>query len=154
MAMAEPHPKRAFLEAVGALHARPEQVRAPLFEGHPFFDPLDKVQVKYEMLRAHAVEGQTVVAVSEAFGFSRQTFYTTLRSFEELGILGLTDEKRGRRGRVKLTEEDVAWIEALARDVPGLSGRQIAEHLFTERGVEVHRRTVERLLAGGGKKNR
>ena len=152
--MAEPHPKRAFLEAVGALHAHPEQVRAFLFESHRFFDPLDKVQVKYEMLRAHAVEGQTVVAVSEAFGFSRQTFYTTMGTFEELGIVGLTDEKRGRRSRVKLTEGDVAWVQALSRDTPGLSGRQIAEHLFAERGVEVHRRTVERLLAGAGKKNR
>jgi len=152
--MAEPHPKRAFLEAVGALHAHPEHVCAPLFESHRFFDPLDKVQVKYEMLRAHAVEGQTVVAVSEAFGFSRQTFYTTLRAFEELGIVGLTDEKRGRRGRVKLSEDDVAWVEVLARKAPELSGRQIAEHLFAERGVEVHRRTVERLLAGAGKKNR
>jgi len=152
--MAEPHPKREFLEAAGALHPHPERVRARLFERYRFFDPLDKVQVKYEMLRAHVVEGQTVVAVSEAFGFSRQTFYITLGAFEELGIVGLTEEKRGRRGRVKLTEEDVTWIEALAREAPELSGRRIAERLFEERGVGVHRRTIERLLAEGGKKNR
>jgi len=152
--MAGAHPKREFLEAAGALHAHPEHVRAVLFERYRFFDPLDKVQVKYEMLRAHAVEGQTVAAVSAVFGFSRQTFYTTLHEFEQVGIVGLTDEKRGRRGRVKLTLEDVMWVEALAKDDPELSGREIAEHLFAERGVAVHRRTIERLLAEGGKKNR
>jgi transposase len=152
--MAEAHPKREFLEAAGALHTHPEHVRAVLFERHRFFDPLDKVQVKYEMLRAHAVEGQVVRAVSAAFGFSRQTFYSTLHAFEELGVVGLTDEKPGRRGRVKLTLEDVAWVEALVNGDPELSGREIAEHLHVERGVAVHRRTIERILAGGRKKNR
>lgn len=153
--MAGVHPKRQFLEAAGALHPHPERVRDKLFERHRFFDPLDKVQVKYEMLRAHVVEGRSVVALAEAFGFSRQTFYSTLQVFEELGIVGLTDDKRGRRGRVKLTSEDVTWVEALAAEDPELSGREITEHLFVERGVTVHRRTVERLLAAGGrKKNR
>ena len=152
--MSEPHPKVEFLEAAGALHPHPERVRAQLFERHRFFDPLDKVQVKYEMLRAHAVDGETVVAVSQAFGFSRQTFYSTLQALEELGMVGLTDEKRGRRGRVKLTEEDVTWVEARAAEAPELSGRALAEELFDERGVAVHRRTIERLVAGAGKKNR
>ena len=152
--MPERHPKREFLQDAGALHLHPQGVRAPLFERYRFFDPRDKVQVKYEMLRAHAVDGESVVAVSAAFGFSRQTFYTTLRAFEELGIVGLTDEKRGRRGPVKLTEADVAWVEAIATEDPELSGRAIAELLGEERDVAVHRRTIERLLARAGKRNR
>lgn len=147
------HPKREFLEAAGALHPHPERVRAPLFESHRFFDALDEVQVKYEMLRAHAVEGQSVVAVSESFGFSRQTFYTVLQAFEEFGVLGLADDRPGRRGPLKLTVEDVAWIERRAREAAGVSGRAIAEELFEQRGVAVHRRTIERLLARAGKKN-
>ena len=47
--MAEPHPKRAFLEAVGALHAHPEHVCAPLFERHRFFD--DRVAQGRERIR-------------------------------------------------------------------------------------------------------
>jgi len=147
------HPKREFLEAAGTLHPHPERVRALLFQRHRFFDALDEVQVKYEMLRAHAVEGQTVVAVSETFGFSRQTFYTVLQAFEEFGILGLADEKRGRQGPVKLTAEDVAWIGSRTREEPGLSGRALAEQLFERRGVAVHRRTIERLLDRARKKN-
>jgi transposase len=152
--MAHRHPKWEFLKAAGALNAHPELVRARLFEEHRFFDPLDKVQVKYEMLRLHAVDGETVKTAARGFGFSRQTFYTTARAFEELGIVGLTDEKRGRRGRVKVGAEDLVWIEGLVGEDPGLSGRAIAARLSEERGVEVHRRTVERILAQIGKKNR
>ena len=61
--MPSQHPKRTFLETVGALHLHPEHVRAQLFMRHRFFDPLDKVQVKYEMLRAHAINAQRVTAV-------------------------------------------------------------------------------------------
>lgn len=57
--MPKPHPKRRFLEDVGALHLHPERVRATVFDTHRFFDPLDKVQVKYEMLRAHEVDGRS-----------------------------------------------------------------------------------------------
>jgi len=152
--MSRRHPKRQFLEAAGALNPHPARVRASLFERHRFFDPLDKVQVKYEMLRAQRVDGETIKAAAEAFGYSRQTFYTTLRTFEELGIVGLTDEKRGRQSRLKLSEDDVAWVERLAREDPELSGRAIAERLLEERDVEVHRRTIERILSQAGKKNR
>lgn len=152
--MAQTQSKRAFLQAAGALNEHPARVRAALFERYRFFDPLDKVQVKYEMLRAHVVGGETVRGVAHAFGFSRQTFYTTLGAFEERGIVGLTDEKRGRRSRLKLSEEDVEWAERLAREDPELSGRIIAQRLREERGVAVHHRTIERILAGTGKKNR
>jgi transposase len=148
------HPKREYLAAAGALHAHPEVVRAELFVRNRFFDPLDKVQVKYEMLRAHVIDGQSVVSAATTFGCSRETFYQTLRSFEEHGLAGLRDEKPGRRHRLKLTDEDVAWVQQLARDQPELSGQAIANWLERERGVQVKRRTIERLLAGGSKKGR
>ncbi len=152
--MSEKHPKREFLEAAGALHRHPERVWAELFERHRFFDPLDKVQVKYEMLRAHAVEGETVVDAAEAFGYSRQTFYTARDDFEACGLLGLAEGKRGRRGPVKLTAEAIEWVEALAAQRPDLSGRELAERLAEEWGIVVHRRTIERLVAERVKKNR
>jgi transposase len=151
--MAKPHPKRQFLQEAGALHPYPERVMAKPFRRHRFFDPLDKVQVKYEMLRAHAVEGQSVVSVAEAFGFSRETYYTVLAAFEAYGVPGLADGKPGRPGLWKLTDEAVAWVIALHRRQPRLSGRQIAERLAEELGIDVSRRTIERLLGAGGKKN-
>ena len=44
--------RRLALEAAGLVHPRPEAVTSPLFtQGNPFFFALDKMQVKYEMLR-------------------------------------------------------------------------------------------------------
>ena len=51
--------RRRMLEQAGLLHSRPEAVSAPLFDGRePFFLALDKVQVKYEMLRTHIIDGR------------------------------------------------------------------------------------------------
>lgn len=147
------HPKRRFLEEAGALHEHPERVRAELFERYRFFDPLDKVQVKYEMLRACGVEGRAVAAVAREFGFSRQTYYETLVAFREYGVVGLADGKPGRSGPVKMTAEAAAWVLEQHRHHPSLSGRHLAERLAGELGIEVHRRTIERLLAPAGKKN-
>ena len=151
--MTKRHPKRQFLEEAGALHRAPDRVRAELFERHRFFDPLDKIQVKYEMLRAHAVEGRSVVSLAEEFGFSRETYYTTLAAFEAYGIPGLADGKSGRPGPVKMTEEAAQWVRDLRRRQPELSAREISDALAEEMGIKVHRRTIERLLAGSRKKN-
>ena len=151
--MPKRHPKRQFLEEAGALHRHPEHVHAVLFERYRFFDPLDKVQVKYEMLRAHAVDGRRVVSLSEEFGFSRETYYTALMAFETGGVPGLADGKSGRRGPLKLSDELARWVLDLHGSQPALSGREIAERLVNEWDVEVHRRTIERLLRTGRKKN-
>lgn len=151
--MSKPHPKRRFLEDVGALHLHPERVRAAVFETHRFFDPLDKVQVKYEMLRAHEVERRSVLAVSGEFGFSRETYYTVLSAFHAHGVPGLVDGKSGRPGPLKLTDEVVAWVDALHQRDPELTGREIAERMAEELRIEVHRRSIERLLGVARKKN-
>lgn len=144
--MQRSHPKRRFLEEAGALHLHPDRVRAEAFSRHRFFDPLDKVQVKYEMLRAHEVDRESVVTVAEAFGFSRETYYTTLDAFRARGVPGLVDGKPGRPGPLKLTEEVARWVLALHDREPELNGRELSERLAEELGIGVHRRTVERLL--------
>jgi transposase len=130
---------RALGEA-GLLHPSPAAVRAPLFATAGFFLPADKVQVKYEMLRAHLVEGWPVTEAAAAHGYSRAAFYLVAASFAELGMGGLLDERRGRRGPVKLRPDIVEFIRA---DASG-SGAQIAEQVADRFGVRLHRRTVER----------
>jgi transposase len=125
----------------GLLHPNPEAVHAPLFTtGAGFFLAADKVQVKYEMLRAHLVEGRPVTEAAAVHGYSRAAFYLVSASFEQLGMAGLLDERRGRRGPVKLAPEIVEFIRA---DASG-SGAQVAEQVADRFGVRLHRRTVER----------
>ena len=151
--MSKIHVKRQFLEEVGALHRHPDRVRAELFERYRFFDPVDKVQVKYEMLRAHAIDKRSIVMVAEEFGFSRETYYAVLAAFQSRGVLGLADGKAGRPGPLKLTDDAAQWVWDLHRQAPDLSGREISERLAAELGIEVHRRTIERLLGAARKKN-
>jgi transposase len=150
--MARPS-KRAFLEATGAWHPHPERVRAGPFLSHRFFDPRDKVQVKYEMVRAHAVVGEPIARVARAFGVTRETVYATSRRLATRGVLGLADEKRGRKGPVKITPAIRDFVVAAKQREPALAAQALAEQIATEFGVVVHKKTVERVLTtGAGKK--
>ena len=63
-----PDLKREALKRHGVLNPHPHQVRHALFHEHSFFDPRDLVQVKYEMLRAHLLDGVSVTAAAAAHG--------------------------------------------------------------------------------------
>jgi hypothetical protein len=127
------------LTEAGLLHANPAAVHAPLFiAGGEFFLAADKVQVKYEMLRQHVVDGRTVTDAA-AHGYSRAAFYLVLASFSQAGMSGLLDERRGRRGPVKLRPEIVEFIRG-AEAGPGQLAGQVADRF----GVRLHRRTIER----------
>jgi transposase len=126
----------------GLVHPNPAWVQAPLFTAGPdFFLAADKVLVKYVMLRAHLVDGQPVTDAAAAHGYSRAAFYLVSAAFEQLGMAGLLDERRGRRGPVKLHPEVVAFIRAQTEG----SGAQIAERVADRFGLRLHRRTVERV---------
>jgi len=134
--------RRQALTRSGLLHPHPEAVTAPLFDGsRPFFSALDKVQVKYEMLRANVVDGVTAGRAAGSHGYSRAAFYLVTASFEEQGMLGLLDERRGRRGPLKITAE---ILDHLRSAQPSRSGAEMAEEIERLFGVKLHRRTVER----------
>ena len=131
---------RALTQA-GLLHPNPDAVLAPLFTGESsFFLASDKVQVKYEMLRAHLVDGLPVSEAAAAHGYSRAAYYLVAAAFDESGMAGLLDERRGRRGPIKLRPEIVDFIRADTG-----SGAQIAEQVAERFGVLLHRRTIERV---------
>src|ERR671925_906859 len=137
------------LGAAGLLHPSPEAVTAPAFVEQPeFFAAFDKVQVKYEMLRAHLVNGESVTAAAAAHGYSRASFYLVARAFEDAGMVGLLDERPGRRGPVKLSAEVLGFLEARRRERPGASGAELAGEVEAALGVRLHRRTVEKALGG------
>ena len=134
--------RRGVLETAGLVHPNPEAVTARLFDGcAPFFLAEDKVQVKYEMLRAHVVDGVSVSSAASTHGYSRASFYLVATSFGEAGMTGLLDERRGRRGPLKLGPEVLEFI--IGAD-PARSGAELAEAVAAEFGVSLHRRTVER----------
>jgi hypothetical protein len=133
----------AALEQAGLVHPKAEAVTAPLFHSGGFFLPADKVQVKYEMLRAHLAERVPVTEAAAAHGYSRAAFYLIAAGFEQAGMAGLLDERRGRRGPVKLRPEITEFI----RSAPPASGAALAAEVASRFGVLLHRRTIERARA-------
>ena len=139
------------LEQAGLLHPSPEAVVADPFRSHPgFFARFDKVQVKYEMLRAHVLDGQSASAAASAHGYSA-AFYLVQAAFERSGTVALLDERPGRRGPLRFSPEVLAFLEARRREVPETSGAQLAREVEAALGVKLHRRTVEKALAGRGR---
>ncbi len=131
-----------YLASEGLLHPHPEAVSAALFAGsNPFFLAADKLQVKYEMLRAHVVDGLTVVGAASSHGYSRPSFYLAAAAFAERGMSGLVDERPGRRGPLKITEEVAAFVRAAPASV---SAAELARQVADRFGIELHRRTVEK----------
>ncbi len=133
--------RRQALDTSGLTHPRPEAVTAELFSGDSsFFLPIDKVQVKYEMLRAHFVDGVSVTAAAQAHGYSRAEFYLVAAAFEESGMAGLVDGRRGRKGPVKLTAEVQAFLDGLGP----CSAADAADQLEASLGVRLHPRSIQR----------
>jgi hypothetical protein len=133
--------RRDALETAGLLHPRPEAVTSPLFGHGEFFFALDKVQVKYEMLRACVVEGGTVTEAARAHGYSRAEFYLVTAAFEESGMTGLLDERRGRKGPTKLTGDVRAFLDSLGP----CSAAEAATMLEASMGVRLHPRSIQRV---------
>jgi transposase len=138
--------KRQVLKQARALNAHPEAVRAPLFADHPFFDPEDKAQVKYEMLRAREVDGLLITVACRLYGFTRESYRHILARFRQEGIEGLFERKRGRRGPLKATDRVREFIRAERQRQAELSAGDLIERCREELGVTLSRRTVFRIL--------
>ena len=150
MPRSDPEKRRA-LAQVRTLHPAPDRVRAAVFLEHPiFFDACDELQVKYEMLRAHFLDGEPVTAVCAAFGYSRQTFYLLRDRFAQRGLVGLCDGRPGPVGPRTCTPAVVAFLRAQRADDPTLSIPALLNRLHHTHGVRLHRRTVERIVGAGG----
>ena len=143
--------KLRFLKSQNALHRHPQRVRDPLFADSEFFDPHDLVQVRYEMLRRHRVDGQPVAQVARAFGVSRQLFYLLDEAFQALGLLGLLPRKRGPKQAHKCLRPIVQFLveqRAMESPVPWITLAEEVQHRF---GVCLHVRSLQRALAAGKK---
>lgn len=144
--MAASSEKKKALSASGTLNPHPDAVQSALFADGDFFDPHDRAQVKYEMLRVHRVEGVTVTEACRQFGFSRESFYQIRDAFHEQGFHSFLPAKRGRKGPSKLKGEALEFALAKKQEEPEIDPGQLAELIAQRYGIEVHRTTVQRAL--------
>jgi transposase len=139
--------KHRNLDRVGLLYAGAERVDDELFRRYPeFFDPYDALQVRYEMIRGHETDKQSVVNICRRFGVSRQTFYTLKDRFEREGTAGLFRKKPGPKGPSKLTPEVMSFVEEQFERGDEVTASEIRSELKQQLGVVFHPRTVEKLV--------
>mgnify|MGYP001619013088 CR=1 FL=1 len=136
------------LELAGLVNPAPDNVRSALFREHPdFFDAYDNLQVRYELLRAHLVDGASVVEVCGSFGVSRQTFYVLQEKFSEAGSAGLLPKKPGPKGPTKLTVDLMAFIRERVASDEEVSTTMLVSEIRKKFAVSFHRRTIEKVVA-------
>ena len=144
----KPGQKLLELKRTGTLNPHPAAVSDTLFRENPFFDSKDLLQVRYEMLRRHRVDGGSVVDVSALFGVSRPTFYQAEAAFERSGLTGLVPKQRGPKEGHKLSAQVIEHVRTLKASSPGLTTVECIRAVQEKFGVTVHRRSLERAMAG------
>jgi transposase len=146
------NPKCESLRRSTTLNPHPERVSDALFQSHPFFDPRDLVQVKYEMLRRVVTDGQPVGSTAAAFGFSRMGFFQLRKRFHAEGLFGLLPQPKGPRRSHKLSDEILTWIENTLQTEPELRLHDLPGRVQEQFGVSIYLRSIERALARQRKK--
>ncbi len=136
--------KKEILLANGTFNKNHGKVKNKKFLIEPFYDSMDIVQVKYEMLK-DATEGSRQIAnVADDFGLSRASFYKIKEAFEIRGLSALVPEKPGPKKPYKLTEPYAEYIDKYISEKPKASSNEIATNLRKDKGLKVSKRTVER----------
>jgi transposase len=148
----KPDQKALELKRTGTLNPRPDSVSDTLFKENPFFDPKDLLQVRYEMLRRHSVEGVSIVDAATNFGVSRPTVYQAQAAFQQAGLSGLLPKHRGPKQGHKLSVEIIEHVRTLRAAKPDLTTIACIQAVRERFGITVHRRSLERALAGKKKR--
>ena len=145
-------PKCDSLREHASLNPYPEHVHDALFQTHPFFDPRDLVQVRYEMVRRVICDRQPVEATATAFGFSRVRLYQLRRRFESEGLIGLLPQAKGPRRAHKLSDDVLTFILQTLQAEPELRTAELPLRVAQQYGFSVHIRSIERALTRHRKK--
>lgn len=140
-------PKSEALRQDRVLNPNPDAVRDPLFTSNPFFDTRDLVQVRYEMVRRHQVDGVAISEAAATFGVTRPTFYKAQSALQTAGLPGLLPSRRGPKGGHKVTSEVIAFAADLKAANSEVTTSQCLEAIEARFGIKVHRRSLERALA-------
>jgi transposase len=134
------------LKKFGSFNLHPERVKALWFQNSTFFDPLDLLQVRYEMLRYVIVEKVSKMDAAALFGVSRPTFYDAEAAFARTGLVGLLPQQRGPKDPHKLDGNVMAFLGTYLAEDKRLSSKDLAALVLTHFNIAVHPRSIERAL--------
>ena len=114
---------------------------------HPFFDPRDRVQVKYEMVRRHRVDGRPVTEIAARFGVSRQTFYQNRGRVRGARNPRVVPKRPGPKGAHKCTDAVVDYVERWHAGEDVQPDEPLTAAVARRFGVSIHARSLDRAVA-------
>ncbi|EME8577346.1 helix-turn-helix domain-containing protein [Salmonella enterica] len=138
--------KADLLQSEGTFNPASGSVKDPKFHTCDFFDPLDIVQVRYEMLRRVSIDGLSVTEAASEYGISRPTYYMARENFAISGIAGLVPDRPGPRGPHKLDGRIMEFIQTQLSPGKPVRARTLSTLIQAEFGIDIHPRTIERAL--------
>ena len=109
-----------------------------------FYDPMDIVQVRYEMIKDADHSGRTIEQVSTDYGYSRASYYHIRDNFEKGGLAALIPDKTGPKAARKLTKDLQEYITRYIVENPSASSSKIAGEIERTKGISISKRTIER----------
>ncbi len=143
------HNKFNNLRQQGTLNPTPETVIDELFASRDFFDPRDIIQVKYEMLRRVAQDGQSVREATRAFGFSsREPYYSAKSAFQQNGVEGLLRSTRRPKQVHNMPAEILDFIRQAWQHDSFVHVKELTERIRQQFLLNVSPKSIELALAG------
>ena len=111
----------------------------------------EKIERRLEMIHAHTKLGKTIREVIKEFGIGRDTYYHWYHRYEEKGIFGLFDSKKGPKSPHNKTRDNVASKVAETADYhPELDAAEILEVLDCSPEHKPSVSTAQRILRSAG----
>ena len=139
--------KKDILIKNGTYNKNHSKVKNERFREGGFYDPMDIVQVRYEMIKDAEDRGGAIGQATGEYGYSRASYYNIKDDFEKGGMTGLVPDKRGPKTPRKLTGDLQDFIKDYVKGDPSASPAKIAAAIEAARGVTVSKRTVERFFS-------
>ncbi len=111
----------------------------------------EKIERRLEMIHAHTKLGKTIREVIKEFGICRDTYYHWYHRYEEKGIFGLFDSKKGPKTPDNKTRDDVvSGVVEIAYCHPELDAPEILEVIDCPSEHKPSVFTAQRILRSKG----
>jgi len=136
--------KKEILIKNGTFNKNHDKVKREGFSEGGFYDPMDIVQVRYEMIKDADDSEKTIGQISSEYGYSRASYYHIKDNFDKGGIAALIPERTGPKEARKLTGDLREYIKEYTQRNPKASSSKIAAEIESVKGVTVSKRTIER----------
>lgn len=136
--------KKETLLGNGSFNKNYSKVKKAKFLEDSFYDPMDIIQIKYELIQDAKDARGGIEKITSDYGYTRASYYLIKAAFEKGGLAALAPGKTGPKTPYKLTLERQEHIERYISENPSANSAEVVADLLGSKGIKISKRTVER----------